>query len=221
VVWGRGESRDGAAQQEDGVSEYNEEQRRSLDAIVLGLSRMGDGDRKALRERIEPYLAFRAKVDAFQQEFFSELCASSCFHNGRSACCGFESIITFFADLVIAWVLGDEAARAGIYKALESPFRPDRCVYLGPRGCILPLSPVSCALFYCSDAKEEIFLRWPQARALWEDLRQEERGFTWPDRPVLFDWIEARFLSVGVDSRHMYFHKSPGLLLVKREAGLR
>ncbi|SMC19141.1 hypothetical protein SAMN02746041_00619 [Desulfacinum hydrothermale DSM 13146] len=202
------------------MSEYNAEQRNSLEAIAAGLARMCKEEVEALHRDIQPYLDFRARVDAFQEEYFSRLCAESCFVSGRSACCSFESIITFFADLVIAWLLADEKAKAGILKALESPFRSDRCVYLGPKGCILPLRPVSCALFFCSDAKEEIFFRWPKAKALLETLREEEKKFTWPDRPVLFDHIEAQFLRLGVDSRHMYFHKSPGLLLVKKEAGL-
>ncbi len=202
------------------MSEYNRDQWISFHAIDEALRSMPSDHRESLRRRLEPYLAFREEVDRFQEKYFSELCERWCYANRRSACCGFESIFTFFADQVIAWVLAGDAERSRMLRALERPFRKDRCVYLGPKGCLWPLRPISCALFYCPEAKEEVFRQWPEARITWEELRKEEKRFTWPDRPVLFDEIERCFRERGVDSPHMYFHKSPGLLLVKKKAGL-
>jgi hypothetical protein len=38
--------------------------------------------------------------------------------------------------------------------------------------------------------------------------------------PLLFDEIETFFMLRGADSPHLYFHRSPGLLRVKKRAGL-
>ncbi|MFC1494817.1 hypothetical protein ACFL6W_06030 [Thermodesulfobacteriota bacterium] len=53
-----------------------------------------------------------------------------------------------------------------------------------------------------------------------DQLKEDEKCFTWPDKPVLFDELEALFIKKDFDSPLMYFHKSPGLLRVKSEAGI-
>lgn len=202
------------------MSEYNREQWQSFTAVKTALEMMRKDEIAALRSAVEPYLAFRRELHAFHERYFAPHCAALCFDNGRSACCGFESIFTFFADQVITYLISDAEARERIFQALLHPHRPDRCVYLGPQGCVWALPPISCAFFYCEALKEQVFAARPEAVPAWQQLRDAEKAFTYPDRPVLFDGVEALFQAHGVDSPHMYFHKSPGLLRIKKEAGL-
>jgi hypothetical protein len=51
-------------------------------------------------------------------------------------------------------------------------------------------------------------------------LRRQEKKYKWPDRPVLFDHLEKVFLDMGYRSSLMHLNLSPGLLRVKRAAGL-
>ena len=54
----------------------------------------------------------------------------------------------------------------------------------------------------------------------WEEFRQEERLYTWPAKPVLFDELEIIFIEAGFDSPLMYLNRSPGLLRLKAKHGL-
>jgi hypothetical protein len=49
-------------------------------------------------------------------------------------------------------------------------------------------------------------------------LKQREKHFRWPDRPVLFDDLEKYFMAAGYSSPLMYLNNSPGLLRVKELA---
>lgn len=202
------------------LSEYNRDQWVSFMAIKSAMETMGERKRTALRNAVEPYLAFRSDLRRFHERFFAPHCATTCFTSARSACCGFESIFTFFADQVITYLVSDADGRERIFEALVRPYRPDRCVYLGPKGCVWTLPPISCAMFYCDEIKERVLQGRPNISGLWQRLRETERMFTYPDRPVLFDAIESVFLALGVSSPHMYFHTSPGLLRIKRKSGL-
>ena len=71
-------------------------------------------------------------------------------------------------------------------------------------------------MFLCDAAKEEIFGRKPPALSRWNELTQHRKKFTWPDRPVLFDFLEQYFKAAGYTSPLMYMHNSPGLLRVKK-----
>lgn len=202
------------------MSEYNREQWQSFSAVKAAIEKMGGEEFAALRSAVEPYLSFRSQLHAFHERYFALHCACRCFETGLSACCGFESIFTFFADQLVTYLISDAEGRDRIFHALLRPYRSDRCVYLGPKGCVWALPPISCAFFYCEGLKEEVFAAHPQAALGWQRLREAEKAFTYPDRPVLFDTLEALFCAKGVDSPHMYFHKSPGLLRIKKEAGL-
>ena len=202
------------------MREYNREQWQSFAAVKAALDKMQDGEIAALRSAVEPYIAFRRELRGFHERFFAPHCMARCFETAQSACCGFESIFTFFSDQAITYLLSGPEERDRIFQALLRPFRSDRCVYLGPKGCVWVLPPISCAFFYCDAVKEHVFAADPEAASIWRHLREAEKAFTYPDRPVLFDTVEALFRAHGVDSPHMYFHKSPGLLRIKREAGL-
>jgi hypothetical protein len=60
-----------------------------------------------------------------------------------------------------------------------------------------------------------VFDNDPNARKQWKQLRRRKKRYTWPNRPVLFDDLEAYFIRAGYASNLMYFHNSPGLLRVK------
>ena len=53
-----------------------------------------------------------------------------------------------------------------------------------------------------------------------QSLREQEKAFKWPDRSVLFDDLEKVFLDLGYRSTLMHLNLSPGLLKVKKMAGL-
>jgi hypothetical protein len=73
-------------------------------------------------------------------------------------------------------------------------------------------------MFLCEHARKTVFDRDPGAQHHWQRLRQREKTYTWPSRPVLFDYLETVFIEAGYDSSLMYFHNSPGLLKVKNQA---
>ncbi len=107
-----------------------------------------------------------------------------------------------------------------LFHRLEQTNQTGRCVYLGESGCIWRVRPISCAMFLCEQAKQHVFRGGSDAEAAWQELREAEKAYTYPVQPVLFDDLERVFIDLGVDSPHMYFHKSPGLLRLKARSGL-
>ena len=75
-------------------------------------------------------------------------------------------------------------------------------------------------MFLCEHAKINLGVRGDSVLKKWNQFKEEEKNFTWPDKPVLFDELETLFIEKGFDSPLMYFHKSPGLLRVKSKAGI-
>ena len=75
-------------------------------------------------------------------------------------------------------------------------------------------------MFICDDAQAMAFEGNSETERQWERFKRQAKGFRWPDRSVLFDQLEKRCIANGVDSSLMYLHSSPGLLRVKRKAGL-
>jgi hypothetical protein len=70
-------------------------------------------------------------------------------------------------------------------------------------------------MFLCQHARDSVLGPDEALAAHWKGLRDRERLFTWPDRPVLFDELEKLCIEGGCDSPLMYCHKSPGLLRLK------
>lgn len=200
-------------------SEYNRDQYSSLTAILEVLRTLTARELESLRNSALPYLRFRRTLDAFQAAHIDPFCKTTCFDTDLSLCCGFESIFTFFADQVIALLFSREEEIAAMIRVLERPNRSGRCVYLGKAGCLMGIRPVSCAMFFCDKVKHGI-LSDPLLEEHWKRLKQQEEEFTYPVKPVLFDEMEAFFMARGVDSPHMYYHKSPGLMRLKRKFGV-
>jgi hypothetical protein len=138
-----------------------------------------------------------------------------------SACCSKEGIITFFADVVINALVSGEAEMRSLLRVLATENKGSKCIYLGPEGCLWRLKPIVCEMFVCKDALSHIFNSAPEARQKWEELKELQKRFTWPDRPVLFDVVEDTFLKAGYTSTLMYLHNSPGLLRLKQRTKLK
>ncbi len=171
-----------------------------------------------LGRRLSAYFAFRKDVDDFLATHFSEICNRSCYRNRLSACCSREGIVTFFADVVIN-VLESTADEIDALKAvLQEPEPGFKCVYLGECGCIWRVKPIVCEMFLCDRARQTVLQAASNLAAQWAALEADRKRFTWPDRPVLFDDLEAVFIRAGCRSPLMYMHNSPGLLRVKRKA---
>ena len=202
------------------MSRWGREQAETLEEIRRWLSGAGRGQVERFREQAAPYLAFRARLDEFLSVFFAGVCTRSCYENSRSACCSRDGIIVFFADLLINALCSAPEELQRLSDALRRTGAGDRCSYLGKGGCMWRVRPVVCAMFLCGRAEKEVFGRDPAARRQWEGIVECRKSFTWPDRPVLFDRLEAEFIAMGLDSPLMYCHKSPGLLRVKKKAGL-
>lgn len=202
------------------AGDYNYDQWISHQAIQQAFAKLPPETLEELKAQIQPYLQYRQELEVFQQDHFAPICRKGCFETALSACCGFESIITFFADQVINFLLSGPEQRQAIVEILQTPNTTGKCVYLGDHGCIWQLRPISCTMFVCEDAQKQAFAGDPEAASHWRHLQAREKVFTWPDKPVLFDAIEKMFLPLGVDSPHLYFHQSPGLLRLKSKAGL-
>lgn len=202
-------------------SAYNLEQRRAWEMISRHLARAeGYGLRLEILDRTRPYLAFRKELAAFQDARFKDFCTAACFNDSTSACCSREGIVTFFADAAINAVASTPEQIQLLLHTLANPRSDGRCVYLSNTGCLWQVSPVVCAMFVCDRLEREVLAPNPDLQKTWDDFQAKRKFFTWPDRPVLFDWLEEKFIGEGLDSPLMYLHKSPGLLKIKAKAGI-
>lgn len=169
---------------------------------------------------MSPYIQFRQTLDGFLSEFFSRVCTENCYRSRRSACCSKDGIITFFADVMINAFFSDSQQLDCLEQAIQHPRSEMKCIYLGPDGCMWEIKPVVCVMFLCEPARKPVFEANPQAASTWQKLKLQERSFRWPDRPVLFDRLEQSVIDGGHHSPLMYLHNSPGLMRVKKRAGL-
>lgn len=199
------------------MSYYHRDQLESIRKTFEACERLDEESKNYLRKISIPYMEFRKELQEFNKKYFISYCQKACFENGRSACCGYESIIVFFADEVINYVFGGRDDFPIILEKLNRVKPSDHCVYLGDRGCLWTIRPISCAMFFCDDAKRKVFQVFSEAEKIWRELVKKEKSFTWPDKPVLFDLIEEFFIELGIKTGHMYFHNSPGLLKIKSD----
>jgi hypothetical protein len=197
---------------------YQKEQRDTLDLIRRHLNGNVAENIEKLREEISNYLDFRKEVDAFLSAHFSHVCTQSCYQSNRSACCTKEGIITFFADAVVNALVSEPAELDTLQTVLSSPHIGNKCIYLGQLGCLWRVKPLVCEMFLCDQAESTVFSNNESLRDIWQEFRQREKRFRWPDQPVLFDALEAVFIQAGHSSPLMYLHNSPGLLKVKEKS---
>jgi hypothetical protein len=202
------------------MNDYQKEQLDALETVRSRLEAMGEAGRIELREMTSDYLNFRGRTDRFLDHYFSGICCESCYRSRLSACCSKDGIITFFADVVMNVLFSPAPVLDRIAGRLSRPNAGFKCVYLSDDGCLWRIKPIVCQMFVCDQALDRAFKDDPGGGDRWERLKTEKKAFTWPDRPVLFDRIERLFISAGCTSPLMYLHNSPGLLRVKRRAGL-
>ncbi|MGD9008176.1 MAG: hypothetical protein PVG41_09650 [Desulfobacteraceae bacterium] len=202
------------------LTPYQQEQLDALELAISYLKGLTPKARAALNASIEPYHDFRVEVDAFLEMNFSRYCTHSCYTTQTSACCSKDGIITFWADVLINTNASDRRQLEHLQHAISNPLNRKKCIYLGPGGCVWRVRPLVCAMFVCDDALAKAFKDNSEAERRWEEFKDQAKGYRWPDRPVLFDQLEKRCIAAGVDSSLMYLHSSPGLLQVKRRAGL-
>lgn len=205
---------------EDLQEEYNLEQYDAYTIVKAFFDKATDDEVSELNEMIVPYLDFRAVTSDFLTRSCAEVCGEICFKTGLSDCCMHEGIITFFADWIVNWLVSSKEEIDVLLNALFDPFRDDKCVYLGPLGCLWKIKPLNCETFVCKQARTEIFVKNPESEQVYEEMLKKKKTFSFPDRPVLFDAIEKFFIERGVDSETMYFHKGAGLLLIKQKSGV-
>jgi hypothetical protein len=199
---------------------YNQEQREALRIVRRHLDVLTAEERSALSDRIGPYLSFREALEKFLCEHFSEICTAACFRSRLSACCTKEGIVAFFGDVVVNALASSAAQLDKMERALAADSYGFKCVFLSEKGCLWQVRPIVCAMFLCDPAAENAWSKAPEAAARWKSFEARRRDFTWPDKPVLFDELEQYFIDAGLRSPLMYLHQSPGLLRVKKSAGL-
>ena len=200
------------------MSDYNREQLKAILLVRDHLETLEPSEKAWLKKRIDRYLQFRDEVDRFLQHHFADLCTKKCYQDNYSACCNRDGITTFFADIAINVLESSQEEIGRLIKALSLPNLGLKCVYLGQEGCLWRVKPIVCEMFLCEHARKTVFDSEPRLLKEWQGLQRREKKYTWPDRPVLFDGLEAYFIRAGHTSSLMYFHNSPGLLRVKHLA---
>lgn len=198
------------------MNEYQSEQLEALQLVRDFLGRFSPPERADLHRMIAPYQAFREETAQFLRDEFGALCTRRCYASGTSACCAKDSIIVFFADVVANALNSPPERLDAVAKALSAPNRTGKCVFLGSEGCRWTVKPIVCEMFLCDAAANAVFADRPGAAEQWAKLEARRKTFTWPDRPVLFDGLERRFLDSGIRSTLMHLNFSPGMLRLKR-----
>lgn len=202
------------------MNAYQKEQFDTYRLVVDDLASRTPSELDRLHELISDYLTFRQRLEVFQQASVGDLCRGKCYQSRLSACCSKDSIVVYFADVVVNCLCSSTAEVDGLISLLQSRNNSDRCVYLSPAGCRWRISPIVCAMFLCDEAEAAILGRSAKVAEQWRAFEEARKRFTWPDRPVLFDRLEHLFLNIGLSSPLMHLNTSPGLLALKRRAGL-
>lgn len=200
------------------VNDYQTEQLEALTLIGRRLQAAETSEIDDLMAMIRPYLDFRRRTTRFLETHFSGICTRNCYRNRLSACCSKDGIITFFGDAVVNFLTAPPEAISEMKRALRNTNDGCKCVYLGEKGCLWRVKPIVCEMFLCDAAQSAVFDPDPELKNVWQGLLEEKQRFTWPDRPILFDRLEAIFIEAGYRSPLMYLHNSPGLLRIKRQS---
>ncbi len=200
------------------MNEYQKEQAETLSLIRKHFFTLNQQQIAQLHDQSSEYFAFRKQVNSFLVRYFSATCSQKCYRSHLSACCSKDGIITFFADVLLNAMVSSGKELDTLALAIEKPMHDNKCIYLGPKGCLWRLKPIVCEMFLCEPARKEVFGRFPEAASEWEKLECRKKRFTWPDRPVLFDHLEQVFIDAGYHSSLMYINSSPGLFRVKQKA---
>ena len=199
---------------------YQKEQLQALKIVRESLGRMDSAAIDQLSLDIRPYLEFRRRLHQFTDTHLGRHCTQACFKSQTSACCSKDGIITFWADMVIDAVQSGRDGLDAKLSAIQRPLHSDKCIYLGDEGCLWKVRPLVCAMFLCDTIQTDVIEPNPELADNWEQFNAQAKTFRWPDRPVLFDKLELRFMEMGFRSSLMYINTSPGLMRIKQKAGL-
>lgn len=203
------------------MNDYQQEQWDALKLTQKMLSSLTHNELEQLKNRIHPYLDFRNKVDRFLQIHFADHCSQSCYANRRSACCSKDGIVTFWADVVINTLNSSSSVLLDLEHALINPLYDHKCTYLAANGCCWQVRPLMCVMFLCDDVQASVFqTEHNHLKQQWQTFIDVAKQFRWPDRPVLFDWLETYFMKRGARCSLMYINTTPGLLRIKQKSGL-
>jgi hypothetical protein len=200
------------------MNEYQKEQRDAFVMAARYVFSLPEKDLETLRALIHEYSDYRRKVGDFLKTHFSQVCTRTCYENNRSACCSREGIIAFFADVVVNTLVSEPWDIEALCRVLERKNEGFKCIYLGKTGCLWKIKPIVCEMFLCDTAKDHVFSGHPELLEKWASFQTRKKDFNYPDKPVVFDQLEEVFIQAGFSSPLMYFHNSPGLLRVKRNA---
>ena len=105
------------------MGSYQAEQLEALSRVRLHLAALARGEKEKLLALAADYLAFRHRVDEFQDRNFGNVCDRTCYQNHLSACCSREGIVTFFADVVINLLASEESEVEGLAKPMAASTR--------------------------------------------------------------------------------------------------
>ena len=199
------------------MSAYQNEQIDALRIVRRYLENLSPLELQGLKSEAADYLDFRREVHFFLRDYFSSVCTLTCFQSRRSACCSGEGITTFFADVVINALVSDTELLDRLEAALKVENAGHKCIYLGKNGCLWKIKPIVCEMFLCDVSQKEVFSHHLHIKTTWDELQERRKNYTWPDKPILFDDLENRFIDAGFKSTLMYLHNSPGLLRIKKQ----
>ena len=199
------------------MNSYQDEQIDALRIVRRYLENISAVALHQLKSEAADYLDFRREVHSFLRDHFSSICTLTCFQSRRSACCSREGIITFFADVVINALVSDTDSLDRLESVLKTENNGYKCIYLNNNGCLWNVKPIVCEMFLCDVSQKEVFGRHHPLKTEWDELQERRQHFTWPDKPILFDDLERRFIDAGLRSTLMYLHNSPGLLRIKKQ----
>jgi len=183
------------------------------------LKELPDSEITHLKLKIADYLDFRSRVAVFLRVHLNEICTEKCYQSHLSACCSKDGIVAFFADVVINALSAGQDSLDHLEQAIQHPEKVFKCIFLSETGCLWQVKPIVCEMFLCDAAEDQAFVRDKGAMKQWEKFKSEEKTFTWPDKPVVFETLEAYFMARGCDSSLMYMHKSPGLMRIRQNRG--
>lgn len=202
------------------MNAYQKEQLDALQMVRRHLKALPDSETAYLKAQIADYQDFRSRVAGFLESHFAGICNEKCYQSRLSACCSRDGIVAFFADVLINAMSAEEDSLDTLENAIQQPEKEFKCIFLSATGCLWQVKPIVCEMFLCDAAEDSVFVGDSGAVKQWERFKAEEKTFTWPDRPVVFEALEAYFMIRGCDSPLMYMHKSPGLVRIRSKRGL-
>jgi hypothetical protein len=117
---------------------------------------LSENYQQKLVQATEEYIIFRKNVETFLAKHFTGTCTKNCYDDRLSACCGKDSIIIFFADIVINFLFSTAEENRALIRILHQNNTTFKCIYLDrEKGCRWKIKPIICAMFLCPKAQKK------------------------------------------------------------------